>query len=104
MADGWTIDESAGDHEPTHECFRNNQHAHNEIDAEFLERYFFGEDEIEHGDWIDQCDQSRKKAMDPFHEKDEFIFIQSHGRVYLDILSRFLIFVEFKFPVLRANV
>ena len=55
VTDGGTVNQSAGDHVPAHECLRDEQHAHHEVNAEFLEGNCFLEKEVENRDGIEQA-------------------------------------------------
>ena len=103
VADGRAVNKSAGDHHPACDGLRDEEYAHDEVNAEFLERDFLCEEEIENRDGVDQPCKAGDETVNPFDVEDVFIFIQSHVEIDLDEFGGLLVFGEFLLPGLCAD-
>ena len=103
VADGGTVNQPAGDHDPTGECLGNEERPHGKVDAKFLPGNRFSEEEIEDRDGIHQPSKAGDEPMEPFHIEDEFIFFESHARVDQFELGCLLILCEFLLPGLLTD-
>ena len=98
VAYGGALVQSAGDHDPACDGLRNEEDAHHKIDAKFLKGNRLFEEEVKHGECIEQPCKACNVAMDPFHVENEFVFGQGHAGVDEFIFGCFLILGEFLFP------
>jgi hypothetical protein len=103
VADGGSVNQSAGDHDPACKCLGNEEYSYDEVHAKFPERNLFCEQKIENRDGVDQPGEAGDETVDPFDVENVFIFLQIHIGVNLFEFRGLLIPGEFLLPGLFAN-
>ena len=97
------IHQSAGDHEPAHECLSDEKQSHRKVNAKFLPRDGFAKEKIKNRDGIYQPSQAGDETMNPFNVEDVLVLVQCHARINVDEFGRALVLDELLRPGLFAD-
>src|SRR5215207_4315750 len=98
VADGGTLHQSAGDHDPACKGLGDEEYSHYEVDTKFLEGNSFCEEEVENGNGVYQPGEAGDETVDPFDVEDIFVFLQGHVEIDLLKFGRPLVFDIFFEP------